>query len=142
MKRKTVSSEAKTTYLLIMKDGSKQKITCPTKWSITFGPLCPGTKDFNGSSATSLRFRDGSHQKAVFTGVESFRDMSIGIEEEINKTQQETFYKHDENGEEKQVIVEGTVKEWINPDAPRRTTTPSSNMPKLLAASNVLSFKE
>lgn len=133
-----------TTYLLIMKDGTKQKITCPTKWAITFGPLCPGSKDFNGSSATSLRFRDGTHQKAVFTGVESFRDMSMGIETEVNKTQQETFYKHDdESGEEKQVIVEGTIKEWVNPDAPtsRRTTTPSSNMPKLLAASNVI-FKE
>lgn len=112
-------STGNTTYLLIMKDGSKQKITCPTKWTLTFGPLCPGTKEFNGSSQTSLRIRDGQHQKAVFTGVESFRDMSMGIEQEVNQTKEETFFREDEAGQKKQVIVQGTVKEWVNPDAPR-----------------------
>src|SRR5580765_5304474 len=97
MTKKTVP-QGQTTYLLIMKDGTKQKITCPTKWTLTFGPLCPGTKDNNGYNATSLRIRDGQHQKAVFTGVESFRDMSMSIETEIVKTQQETFYKDDPKG--------------------------------------------
>jgi hypothetical protein len=139
--KKTTTNAEMTTYLLIMKDGTKQKITCPTKWTLTFGPLCPGTKgEYNGSNATSLRIREGAHQKAVFTGVESFRDTSMGIEVEISKTQQETFYRDDpEGGDKKQVIVEGSVKEWINPDAPKPTRKPESNMPKLLQATNIFS---
>ena len=135
--KRTNKSEGTTTYLLNMKDGTKQKITCPTRWTVTFGPLVPGSKDHNVNSigATSLRFREGQHQKAVFTGVESFRDMSIGIEVEINKTQQETFFKEDPNtGKKKQVVVEGSVKEWINPDAPRpRGDNDNSTMPRLLS---------
>ena len=133
---KRTKAETQTTYLLIMKDGTKQKITCPTKWTLTFGPLCPGSKDagYNGASSTSLRIRDGQHQKAVFTGVESFRDMSMGIETEVTKTKQETFYKDDEEtGGKKQVIVEGSIKEWINPDAPnKKQGADTSDMPKLL----------
>lgn len=130
MTAKKQQKDEVTTYFLSMRDGTKQKITCPTKWKITFGPLVPGSKDgnLNGSGATSLRFYDGTHQKAVFTGVESFRDMSIGIEVEVEKVQQETFYKDAEDGEKKQVIVEGRTREWINPDAPStRTRTESKS---------------
>ncbi len=123
-----------TTYLLNMRDGSRQKITCPTEWTVTFGPLTPGSKDANnGSFGIALRIRDGVRQKAVFTGVESFRDMSMEIEQEITKTKEETFFREEE-GEKKQVIVQGAIKEWTNPDAPGAREVPQSNMPRLLEA--------
>jgi hypothetical protein len=129
--------ENMTTYLLNMKDGTRQKITCPTEWTVTFGPLTPGTKDSNnGHFGIALRIRDGQRQKAVFTGVESFRDMSMAIETEVTKTKEETFYR-DEDGEKKQVIVQGAIKEWTNPDAPGVREVPTSNMPKVLNALEV-----
>lgn len=126
--------EGMTTYLINMKDGSRQKITCPTDWAVTFGPLTPGSKDSNnGYHGLALRIRDGVRQKAVFTGVESFRDMSLQIEEEITKSKEEAFFR-EEDGEKKQVIVQGSVKEWVNPDAPGAKEIPQSEMPKLLFA--------
>jgi hypothetical protein len=126
-----------TTYLLNMKDGTRQKITCPTEWTVTFGPLTPGTKDSNnGHFGIALRIRDGQRQKAVFTGVESFRDMSMAIETEVTKTKEETFYR-EEDGERKQVLVQGAIKEWTNPDAPGVREVPTSNMPKVLNALEV-----
>lgn len=122
-----------TTYLLNMNDGSRQKITCPTEWTVTFGPLMPGAKDpnYNGHKAIALRIRDGQRQKAVFTNVESFRDMSMEIEQEVTKTKEETFYR-DEGGEKKQVIVQGAIKEWTNPDAPGTREAPRSDIPRVL----------
>jgi hypothetical protein len=126
-----------TTYLLNMKDGTRQKITCPTEWTVTFGPLTPGTKDSNnGHFGIALRIRDGQRQKAVFTGVESFRDMSMAIETEVTKTKEETFYR-EEDGERKQVLVQGAIKEWTNPDAPGVREVPTSSMPKVLNALEV-----
>lgn len=113
-------AEKKTTYLLEMKDGSKKKITVPSEWRVTFGALYPG-KEANHSK-TGLRFYSGNKQHAVFTEVESFRDMSIQIEEENIKKQQETFYKDTPDGK-KSFVVEGTVREWVNPDAPGATSS-------------------
>lgn len=112
-------TEAKTTYLLVMKDGSQKKVTVPTAWKVTFGALYPG-KEAN-SGKTGLRFySSGNKQHAVFTDVEYFRDTSIAIEERVTKTQQETFYKDTTEGK-KSYVVEGKVSEWQNPDAPGKT---------------------
>lgn len=132
-------TDQKVTYLLEMRNGDKKKISIPAHWKLTFGPLCPGSKDggLNSTGATALRLYDGTNQKAVFTGVESFRDLSIGIEVEVTKSKQETFYKDDpEGGERKAVVMEASVKEWINPDAPRAGSEFDSRpaMPRLIEA--------
>jgi hypothetical protein len=62
--------------------------------------------------------------------------MSMAIETEVTKTKEETFYR-DEDGEKKQVIVQGAIKEWTNPDAPGVREVPTSNMPKVLNALEV-----
>lgn len=110
-----------TTYLLIMGDGTKRKFTCPTRYKLTFGPLVPGSKDttYNSREALVLRVYDGPNQKAVFTSVASFRDTSLQFEEEIVQSKAETFQAKDENGNERQVVVEGAIRRWINPDAPK-----------------------
>jgi hypothetical protein len=57
--------------------------------------------------------------------------MSMAIETEVTKTKEETFYR-DEDGEKKQVIVQGAIKEWTNPDAPGVREAPKSEMPRYL----------
>lgn len=116
-----------TVYLLIMNDGTKQKITLPSHYILTFGPLAPGSKDTSNNSRShlSLRIYDGKQQKAVFTDVSSFRDMSIPIEQETVKSQAETFYKEGESGEKQAVVVEVSRREWVNPDAPKGKAEPS-----------------
>lgn len=109
-------SEKEVIYQMVMKDGSLKKVTVPDDWTVTFGALYPG-KDGN-AGRTGLRFWKGKQQKAVFTDVESFRDMSIKIEERVTTTKEETYYKGDDQNK-KAVVVEAQVHEWINPDEPR-----------------------
>lgn len=122
-KAKSTTTVEMTTYLLYMKDGTKRKFTCPSSWKVTFGPLVPGSNkegNMNGGGATSLHFyADQAHQKAVFTQVESFRDTSMQYEEEVVQTQEEQFYKKDEHGHEKTFVMEGKIRQWVNPDAPK-----------------------
>lgn len=117
----TKKTEGSTTYLLIMGDDTKRKFTCPTRYKLTFGPLVPGSKDttYNSRDALVLRVYDGANQKAVFTGVKAFRDTSLQFEEEIVQTKAETFQARDAEGNERQVVVEGAIRTWINPDSPK-----------------------
>lgn len=127
----------KVTYLLTMQDGTKQKISCPKDWTITFGPLCPGSKEHNGSRQLALRLRDGQNQKAVFTNVESFRDMSMQVEIEVVDTQYEQFSKKDENGQEKHFVAEARVKKWVDPEKPNTEIKPvQSKIAPMLEADN------
>lgn len=112
---------------LVLRDGKAKRITIPEEWKVTFGPLVPGAKDgTNGSSSTALRLWSGKKgaeiQHAVFTNVESFRDMSIEIMEEHEDVRQETYVKQgDEEGEA--IRAEVRVKKWVNPDELKDTRT-------------------
>lgn len=118
-----VQGDEMTTYLLVMRDGTLKKVTVPASWKVTFGALYPG-KDTN-SGKTGLRFYSGQNkQHAVFTEVESFRDMSINIEERVTTTRKETYVKQgDEAGEA--VVVDHSAHEWVNPDNPPKAQQPS-----------------
>lgn len=120
-------AEAATKVLLLqMRDGTQKRITIPAGWKVTFGPLVPGSKDtaVNGSQATALRLWSGSKnaeiQHAVFTNVESFRDMSISIMEQVEEVRKDTYVKQgDASGEA--IHAEVRVKKWINPDQDKPT---------------------
>lgn len=122
-----------TTYLLTMSDDTLRKVTVPDTWKVTFGPLVPGSKGIegmNGRAGICLRFyEDKDKQRAVFTDVKSFRDTSIAIEERVTRTQQETYTKDTPEGA-KQVIVEGHVHEWRNPDAPGKASAEFLKLPE------------
>ncbi len=120
-----------TTYLLELKGGERQKITVPSAWKVTFGLFAPGSQDNRGRSA--LRFYEGSkeNQRAVFCDVESFRDMSIAIEVEITKTQDETLSKETPEGL-KHFVVSATVKEWRNPDQSVAPAQEFTSLPKAI----------
>ncbi len=106
------------TYMLSMRDGSRQKVTVPAKWRVTFGALYPGKEGNSGKSA--LRFWEGNkeNQRAVFTEVESFRDMSIQIEVEQTQSNEHVGIVKTELGD-KNVVMRAEVKQWVNPDDPK-----------------------
>ena len=118
-----------TTYILEMKDGKRKKITVPSSWKVTFGLFAPGAVGNAGKSA--LRFYEGSkeNQRAVFMEVESFRDMSVPLEEEITKTQDEILSKDTPEGR-KQFVVSASVKEWRNPDKQASPGSEFMSLPK------------
>lgn len=131
-------SAEKKTYILNMRDGSRQRITVPAEWKLTFGPICPGSKDgsLNSSGAIALRLWEGAkeNQRAAFTGVESFRDASIEIEEERTQVSEQAVRAKTPLGE-KDIIMRGEVREWVDPDAPQSAKaeffTPDSKVPKI-----------
>lgn len=112
-------SEEMTVLLLTMKDGTRKKVTIPSSYKVTFGPLVPGSKDGNnGYAGIALRIYAGKdQQKAVFTQVESFRDLSISIMEEKVETKSERYVREgDDSGEA--INAEVKVTKWSDPDHP------------------------
>ena len=106
--------------LLTMQDGTQKKLTIPDDWKVTFGALVPGQKESAGK--IGLRLWSGTKgkeiQHAVFTDVSCFRDMSIGIEEQIEEKRQETFRREGAEEGDEAMVAEVKVKRWVNPDAP------------------------
>jgi hypothetical protein len=120
-KKKNAPHEMKT-YIVQRKGGKDQKITVPASWKVTFGPLVPGSKNFEGNASPALRFYESENQqRAVITDVICFRDSSIHVEEKRVSVKQQTLHKQTGAGQ-KEVIVEGRVEEWVNPDAPQQGT--------------------
>lgn len=73
--------------------GGKQQdeiIEVPASWKITFGPLCPGGRHNNGSSMMAIRlYETKEKQRAVFTGVKSFRQLdTIKIKRKVDVSKQ------------------------------------------------------
>ena len=116
------SEMSETIYLIEFEDGSKKKITVPSDWKVTFGPVVVG-KNTNhtrgrhaGEIPLALRFYESeTKQRAIFTHVASFRDLSINIQEERVQTKNKTG-SMDIDGHRKNVSMRAVVKEWINPD--------------------------
>ena len=107
-----------TTYFVERSDGRHQKVTVPSSWKVTFGPLTPGSKNYDGGAKPVLRFYESANkQRMVITNVLSFRDMSVSVEEKRTSVKQQTMRKQTAAGD-KEVVVEGRVEEWVNPDKP------------------------
>lgn len=66
-----------TTYLVVTTQG-KKKVTVPSSWKVTYGPVSPGSKYGGGDNV--LRFYEAENkQRALFTNVREFRDLSIEV---------------------------------------------------------------
>lgn len=124
-KKKT--TEKMTTYILTMLGGGLRKVTVPSAYKVTFGPLVMPKKGDGGGYAENnsrtlcLRFYEGTTQRAVFTDVRSFRDQSIPIEERITRTKTQVVAKHAPTGR-RNVEVQASVSEWVNPDEPQESS--------------------
>jgi hypothetical protein len=108
------------TYLVTKIDGSEFQITVPETWKVTFGPATKGNTSYSGEQRLkmpmALRFYESeTKQRAIFTDVVSFRDMSIKIKIKKNRVQEKDGYMECD-GVRKRTIFQATVSEWIDPD--------------------------
>ena len=113
---------ANTTYLLEMKNGSQRKLTVPSSWRVTFGspaPGKPGSSGFNDQNRMAFRLYEKASQRACIMDVTAFRDTSIAVQELVTETKTERVRRQTPEGE-KDFLVEANIKEWRNPDEPRK----------------------
>lgn len=107
---------ALTTYILETTKGVR-KVTVPSAWKVTFGPLIAGKT--GGPGTLALRFYENNkeNQRAIFTDVNSFRDEAIPIMEKVTRTKQQVMRKDGPAGS-RDVIVEARMTEWVDPNKP------------------------
>ena len=109
-----------TVYLITHEDGTERKITVPSAWKVTFGPAARGANKAGGGAnykvPLALRFYENeTKQRAIFTDVVSFRDLSIKIEVKRKSVQEKHGFMEYE-GQRKATTFQATTEEWINPD--------------------------
>ena len=109
------ATAAETTTYLIEKGNEKLRITVPKDWKVTFGPIVPGgqRRGYDGSAPNCLRFYESNDkQRAIFTGVTSFRDTSIPVEKLHYKVESTTDNKKNHKSESSKHTVE-REEEWL-----------------------------
>ena len=128
--------DEETTYLIIHEDGTERKITVPSDWKVTFGPAAKGMNAGKNPSykvPLCLRFYENeTRQRAIFTDVVSFRDLSIKTEIKVVTTQEKAGYMECE-GKRKATTFQARSEEWIDPDD-------LAKVPALPSGSNVEGF--
>lgn len=115
-----MAEEKKCQYLIEFENGKRRKVTVPASWKVTFGPAVVGADKVRTGTRykmpMAIRFYESKdQQKAIFTDVISFRDLSIPIEEE-RITKQDKIGQMEIDGSRKNVNISTKVREWVNPD--------------------------
>lgn len=83
----------KRTYEIVTHDGT-YRIDIPDDWKVTFGPVAVGGSkrgfgDPSGSMALRL-YESEIRQRAIFTGVTSFRDLSIPVKRLVRTVKEQS----------------------------------------------------
>jgi hypothetical protein len=74
-------------YEIKTRSEGRVRVTVPEDWKVTFGPVAPGAGKYAGGGELALRFYESdTKQRAIFTDVQSFRDLSIPVQRLIKKT--------------------------------------------------------
>lgn len=114
--------------ILVTKVGGKQfRITVPDEARITFGPWSPpmaGAERYSGGEKAltgTLRIYTGGPKAsenilAVFSGVESFRDVGIDYEEQVAVEKGAVIWESDKDGYHREENVKRSST-WVDPVA-------------------------
>lgn len=73
-------TEGTRTYELLTKDG-KFRIDIPEAWKVTYGPVI-GAKGYDGGGMVFRVWESDKQQRALFSNVISFRDLSLPLQRE------------------------------------------------------------
>lgn len=85
--------------LLVECRGEKFKITIPADWKVTFGKAMQGRGYESDPDGRELRIYEcETKQRACFTGVRSFRDLSIPVVRLVVSESGENFWEDDGDG--------------------------------------------
>lgn len=111
-------AEGKRTLIVRMNDRSVKKVSIPSGCKVTFGPLCPGSKNGNHNSegAIALRIYNGlkttATQIACFVKVDSFYEVdSVTCIQKVTKRATKV-QAYEEGGVQKNRNVSVEVSEW------------------------------
>lgn len=77
----------------IKQSGERFRIDIPANFKVTFGPLTPGSK-FGGGAYALRVYESDTKQRAVFVGVDSFRDLSIPYRRYVKNTKSNSQSEH------------------------------------------------
>lgn len=119
------------TLLIIHENGNETQIDIPESWKVTFGLASPGAEHVKGGKVgLALRiYETEKMQRAIFTDVVSFRDMSIPIRiKKVNVQEKDGFMECD--GVRKRTTFQASTTEWVSPDVDNsNNATPKLAMP-------------
>ena len=110
-----MSTELKTYY--VQKDDEELQIIVPATWKVTFGPVAVGKPNKWGDSKGSMALRfyeSDTKQRAIFTGVKSFRDASIPLKKRVKKVVGKDKYELDAEGNKKLVEKAKVSYTWVD----------------------------
>lgn len=106
-----------TTYLIVHEDRTERKITVPSTWKVTFGPAVRGLNKAGSTVKVPLALRfyeNDTKQRAIFTDVVSFIDMSITMSIKKRSVQEKQGFMECD-GKRKATTFRATSEEWVNP---------------------------
>jgi hypothetical protein len=84
-----------TTYLIERVGRERLKVTVPSSWKVTYGPVVL-TKGGYGQEYAIRFYESANQQRAIFTGVLSFRDLSIPVQRSVQKVEAKGGRKQDD----------------------------------------------
>lgn len=108
--------EATRTLLITKKNGEEMQVKVPVGWYVTFGPVAVATSRSDGRMPMALRiYESDKNQRAIFTDIESFRDMAIPVRVKKTNVQEKEGYMECE-GVKKKTTFQAVTTEWTDPD--------------------------
>jgi hypothetical protein len=110
----TEGTEKVRTYL-ILAGGDEIQIDIPESWKVTYGPVSPGKGGYGNDLALRI-YENETKQRAIFTNVRSFRDLSIPVRRKVVEEVGSSDWEETEERSSNSKIVDRTVK-WVTEGA-------------------------
>ena len=110
-----MTTEEKTrTYEIVTQNAGRFRIEIPESWKVTYGPVI-GSKGYEGSGNAFRVWESEKQQRALFSNVVAFRDMSLPmLREAVRKYGTEDWVYDDGSWTGSRAdLVE---RQWVSPD--------------------------
>lgn len=106
----TATKPATREILVVLQGGVRRKVSgIPANAKITYGPVSPGSRDYNGGANALRIYTTTNNQLAVFVNVVEFRDLSLTVlEQKVEKkakSESENGPKGAKRAEESETII-------------------------------------
>lgn len=114
------------------------RITVPSSWKVTYGPVAQGGNGRMNSSLALRFYENETKQRAIFTDVKSFRDTALPLFRKVEVVQGEDQYTYDDRGN-RQLVKKAAVQtywEKMNDDVPADQAEERADQPAELAGPN------
>lgn len=137
MKKTTAQDNETRTILITKTDGEEIQVDIPANWKITFGPAVANAGKARMEGATTgyrmmpmaLRLYESEKmQRAIFTDVASFRDLSIPMRVKKTRVQEKDGFMECE-GVRKRTTFQAKTHEWVDADVEAKQNPPLLDMP-------------